>query len=1057
MSAVEQVKVTVDGREVEVAKGTGLVETAAAAGIEIPVFCYEPRLGPPVGACRMCLVEIEGMPKLQAGCTLTAQDGMVVHTARSSAKAAEGQEATLEFILVNHPLDCPVCDKGGECPLQDLTFKYGPGSTRMTFPKRTFDKPIPISPTIALDRERCILCYRCTRFSSDVAEDGLLVARNRGAQSLITTFEDEAYRAPFSGNVIELCPVGALTSTQYRFESRPWEIQNVPTVCGLCPVGCNISATTREGKVKRVISRNHPEVDQGWLCDKGRFAFPYLYAGDRILDPLERVRRRGFGELSWDDALDRAEALLRGSQGRIVTALSGSETVEQAYALAKLLRQGLGANSAVLPEATSFALDAFRAPLSAIAAAEIVVVIGDEEVADRAPIVDLWIKQARRNGAEVVRVAEPKLGEKLEQRVAGSDRAVLIWSGRAGGGGARLAELGHRLGLDGKPGCAAFNLPSTPNARGVADAWAAAGEGEEENPEPIGLLIVSGDEAASDPAVRALAEQAEHVIAITMFHGLAVGWADLVLPGTSYLERDGSYLNLEGRLQRLRRSVIPPVPDEIAWLAKLAERFGVELSPYPSVVFAELSELIYGGMGVRCGGRTRAAARSDSIRGSVACSGGARSTPGGSARRALPGHAEAAALPAALRRPGGGASPGACLPAARARDRACGRRRGTTPDREWRQRQRSFERDVGRAAGQRQPRARRRHRTDRGGVRRGSPPRGRGGEGVTEPWWVSVIKSVIIINLVMGAFAYLTLAERKVMGRMQLRFGPNRAGPFGLLQPIADLMKLVRKESFFPGSAVDTLYILAPFVAAFTALSTFAVIPFGPGWEIFGVQVDGQISDVPIALILIFAIGSIGIYGFIVGGWASDSKYALLGSMRTCAQLVSYEVSLALSVLGVVIMAQSLSLTEIVTAQDNWWYIAPQFVGFVVFMFAGTAETARAPFDLPEAEQELVAGYHTEYGGMRFGLFTMSEYVNLITLSGLAVTLFLGGWHFPVLEGLGPLWFVLKLFFLLFIFIWMRTTLPRLRYDQLMRFGWKVLLPVATINAVVTAVLVVWL
>ena len=301
----------------------------------------------------------------------------------------------------------------------------------------------------------------------------------------------------------------------------------------------------------------------------------------------------------------------------------------------------------------------------------------------------------------------------------------------------------------------------------------------------------------------------------------------------------------------------------------------------------------------------------------------------------------------------------------------------------------------------------------------------------------------------------MTLAERKVMGRMQLRYGPNRAGPFGLLQPIADLVKLIRKESFFPGSAVDVLYILSPFVAAFTALATFAVIPFGPGWEIFGTQVDGQIADVPIALILIFAIGSIGIYGFIVGGWASDSKYALLGSMRTCAQLVSYEVSLALSVLGVVIMAQSLSLTEIVAAQDDWWYVVPQFVGFVVFMFAGTAETARAPFDLPEAEQELVAGYHTEYGGMRFGLFTMAEYINLITLSALAVTLFLGGWHFPVLEGLGPLWFVLKLFVLLFVFIWMRTTLPRLRYDQLMRFGWKVLLPVATINAVVTAILVV--
>jgi NADH-quinone oxidoreductase subunit H len=327
-----------------------------------------------------------------------------------------------------------------------------------------------------------------------------------------------------------------------------------------------------------------------------------------------------------------------------------------------------------------------------------------------------------------------------------------------------------------------------------------------------------------------------------------------------------------------------------------------------------------------------------------------------------------------------------------------------------------------------------------------------------EPWWISLIKSFVIINLVLAGFAYLTLIERKVMGRMQLRYGPNRAGPYGLLQPVADLLKLIRKEGFFPTGAIDVLYIFSPFIAAFAALTTFSVIPFGEGWEIFGYQVNGYVADVPIALILIFAVGSLGIYGFIIGGWSSDSKFALLGSMRTCAQLVSYEVSLALSVLGVVLMAQSLSLVEIVGAQDGtWWYVVPQIVGFVVFIVAGTAETARAPFDLPEAEQELVAGYHTEYGGMRFGLFTMSEYINLITLSGLAVTLFLGGWHFFFWDFLGPLWFILKLALLLFVFIWMRTTLPRLRYDQLMRFGWKVLLPVATINAVITAVLVVWI
>ena len=330
---------------------------------------------------------------------------------------------------------------------------------------------------------------------------------------------------------------------------------------------------------------------------------------------------------------------------------------------------------------------------------------------------------------------------------------------------------------------------------------------------------------------------------------------------------------------------------------------------------------------------------------------------------------------------------------------------------------------------------------------------------MTPEWWVSLLQALVIINLVMGAFAYLTLAERKVMGRMQLRYGPNRVGPYGLLQPIADLLKLLHKESFYPAAAIDWLYLLGPFLAAFTALTTFSVIPFGPGWEVGGVYIPGQVADVDIALILVFAIGSLGVYGFIVGGWASDSKYALLGSMRTCAQLVSYEVALALSVLGVVIMAGSLSLTEIVSAQaDTVWYAAPQIVGLVVFLFAGTAETARAPFDLPEAEQELVAGYHTEYGGMRFGLYTMSEYINLITLSGLCVTLFLGGWHGPGWDGpswLAPLWFLGKLVVLLYVFIWMRTTLPRLRYDQLMRFGWKVLLPVATVNAIVTAILVV--
>jgi NADH-quinone oxidoreductase subunit H len=325
---------------------------------------------------------------------------------------------------------------------------------------------------------------------------------------------------------------------------------------------------------------------------------------------------------------------------------------------------------------------------------------------------------------------------------------------------------------------------------------------------------------------------------------------------------------------------------------------------------------------------------------------------------------------------------------------------------------------------------------------------------VTEPWWISLIKAFLIVNLLLGLFAYLTLIERKLLGRMQLRFGPNRAGRYGLLQPIADLVKLIRKEAFAPSSAIDLPYILAPVVSAFTALAAFSVIPWGPGWTVNGWRINGAVANVSIGLLLIFALGSIGIYGFIVGGWASESKFSILGSMRTCAQLVSYEVSLALSVLGVVILGRSLNLSDIVHRQGEFLpFVAPQFVGLLVFLVGGIAETSRSPFDLPEAEQELVAGYHTEYSGMRWGLFQMAEYVNLITLSGLMVTLFFAGWHGP--WHLGPLWFVLKLLAVLFVFIWLRATLPRLRYDQLMRFGWKILLPVATINAVVTAALVV--
>jgi NADH-quinone oxidoreductase subunit G len=301
----KEITLLVDGREVSATEGEMLHDAAKRGDVEIPVFCYEPKLGEPVGACRMCLVEIEGIPKLQTSCSTPVRDGMVVHTRTDQVKHA--QSAVVEFLLVNHPLDCPVCDKGGECPLQDISMGWGPGRTRFTDQKRHFRKPVELSPLVAIDRERCILCYRCVRFSQEVAEDEQLQLLERGDRSFVGTFDDRPYVAPFHGNITDLCPVGALTSYTYRFRARPWDIEQAGSVCTLCPSQCNVGFTVRDEQVKRVVARDNPEVDDGWLCDRGRYGFEMFAAEERIRGP----RLRGGAETSWEDAIAKAAEMLR--------------------------------------------------------------------------------------------------------------------------------------------------------------------------------------------------------------------------------------------------------------------------------------------------------------------------------------------------------------------------------------------------------------------------------------------------------------------------------------------------------------------------------------------------------------------------------------------------------------------------------------------------------------------------------------------------------------------------------------------------------------------------
>ena len=319
---------------------------------------------------------------------------------------------------------------------------------------------------------------------------------------------------------------------------------------------------------------------------------------------------------------------------------------------------------------------------------------------------------------------------------------------------------------------------------------------------------------------------------------------------------------------------------------------------------------------------------------------------------------------------------------------------------------------------------------------------------------VWIIKSLVIFIAVLAIVPMILLLERKLLGRFQNRYGPNRVGPYGLLQPLADVLKLLSKEQFHPATGAPLLMSLAPAISIVTAVASLAIIPFGDVTHGFGTQFGLYGIDVNVGILYAFAFGSLAFYGLMLGGWSSGSKYSFLGAMRAAAQLVSYEVSLTLALIGVVMMAGSLSLVSIVEAQHAIWYVLPQFLGFLIFMIAGFAETNRPPFDLPEADAELVAGYNTEFGGMRFGSFFMAEYMNMIVISGIAAAMFFGGWRGPGDGIFDVLWMLLKMFLIVCFFIWVRATLPRPRYDQLMSFGWKVLLPLATLNLLVTAVIV---
>lgn len=342
----ELVHLTIDDIAVAVPPGTLVWAAAQQIGIEIPIYCYHPKM-PPLGACRMCFVEVEKMPKPpQTACTTPVSEGMVVHT--NTEKVLKARRGTLEFLLINHPLDCPICDKGGECDLQDFTLRHGPGGTRFDLHKRHYPKPIPVSDNVMLDRERCILCQRCTRFSSEISMDNGLVMISRGYKMEVGTAPDHAFDSIFSGNTVEMCPVGALTAASFRFKSRPWELKHTPGVCNNCSVGCNVRVDVRVDKVMRLMSRTNDDIDDGWLCDRGRWGFEFVNSPQRLRTPLMRVHRnKKLEPATWDEACYFIATRLRGiidkHGAQAVGGIGSTRTTnEEAYLFQKLLRQVIG-------------------------------------------------------------------------------------------------------------------------------------------------------------------------------------------------------------------------------------------------------------------------------------------------------------------------------------------------------------------------------------------------------------------------------------------------------------------------------------------------------------------------------------------------------------------------------------------------------------------------------------------------------------------------------------------------------------------------------------------
>jgi NADH-quinone oxidoreductase subunit G len=594
----DRVTLSIDGQELRVPKGTLVLDAALQAGIHIPIYCSHPKMDP-VAVCRMCLVHIEKFPKLQPACATYVADGMSVTT--DSAEVVKMREGMLEFLLINHPLDCPVCDRGGECDLQDFTFRYGPGVSRFPITEKVhFNKAVPLSEHIELDQERCILCWRCVRYYDEITGEHEIVLEQRGVQTLVTTFNEQPLRSAFQGNLPEVCPVGALTHREYRFKSRPWELQRTSSVCPECSYGCNINVDSRDFEIKRFASRDNPLVEDMWLCDRGRYSFDTWNSAERVRRAALRPRAGQARDVSAGEAIAAAAAELRAvidSHGPESVAVLGSAQItnEELFLLERLARTVIGTPHLdhQLESFEGLEPSEHELAIADIEECDVLVVLGPEPEVE-APVLTLRLYKAeRKRGATIHRVERDATPDALADRTGDAKRIGVIADETNRAQAARIAAALSRASrvsrmtiTRGVNGRGAKDMGVLPNLAAGYTSAPAVGKNGRQILEAVAsggiraLLIVGPNpalEAAGDLLERAL-RKAESVVVIDTRPSTLTRHATVLIPGHAFFEKTGTVTNTEGRVQRVRPALPPATqtPVETRVLTALAAELGAE-------------------------------------------------------------------------------------------------------------------------------------------------------------------------------------------------------------------------------------------------------------------------------------------------------------------------------------------------------------------------------------------------------------------------------------------------------------------------------------------------